>query len=269
MPGGRHDSSKTRVAPVFNQLCARQDQWIRTLLSLMQFNPERSSSIPALDYSFRIGGWGDAERTLDPPLALLSWLIRNLDRKKAAEDPHLQRQLLGKRDWKTTCEALRALRSSSATRAPWYVLEGPTHPDVYLETPDALVVIEGKRTERYPTTETKWMAGRHQMWRHIDAAWEIRGSRRVFGCFIVEGGDSASDVDVPDPWRDAFSSTIADDALASSFPHRSDFERKEIASCFVGGTTWQRVCATFGISYSALPSTIDDIKTIDVARSLE
>lgn len=265
MPGGCHDSSKTRVAPVFDQLRARSDQWIGTLLSLMQLDPRRSSQIPSLDYSFLIGRWGDAERTLDPPVALLSWLIRNIDAKKAAEDPHLQRQLLGKRDPKTTYEALRALRSSYTTRPPWYVLEGPTHPDVYLETPDALVVIEGKRTERESTTATKWMAGRHQMWRHIDAAWEIRCSRRVFGCFIVEGGESTSDVDVSGTWRDAFSNTVADDALANNFPHRSHFEMMQIASCFLGGTTWQRVCATFGISYSALPRTIHDITTSDVA----
>jgi len=135
MPGGRYDSSKTRVAPIFDQLRARPDQWVGTLLSLMQLDPERSPPIPALDYSILIGRWGDAERTLDPPVALLSWLIRNIDPEKAAADPHPQRQLLGQRDWKTTYEALRALRSTSTTRAPWYVLEGPTHPDVYLETP--------------------------------------------------------------------------------------------------------------------------------------
>ena len=102
------------------------------------------------------------------------------------------------------------------------------------------------------------MAGRHQIWRHIDAAWEIRGRRRVFGCFIVEGGKSARDVDVPVTWRDAFSSTIAGDVLASNFPHRSESEMMQIASCFLGGTTWQTVCATFGLSYSDLPDVVPE-----------
>jgi hypothetical protein len=58
-----------------------------------------------------------------------------------------------------------------------------------IETPDALIVIEGKRTESGATIDTTWLTGRHQIWRHIDAAWEIRGRRQVFGFFIVEGED--------------------------------------------------------------------------------
>jgi hypothetical protein len=96
-----------------------------------------------------------------------------------------ERKLLAGGDADTVVDALRGLRSPSGLRA-WYLLEGPTVPDALLETPDALIVVEGKRTEAGPSTATKWLPGRHQMWRHIDAAWELKGRRRVYGFFIVE-----------------------------------------------------------------------------------
>lgn len=46
------------------------------------------------------------------------------------------------------------LLRSAGTGRGWHVLEGPTYPDVFVETRDALVVVEGKRTEAGPTTST-------------------------------------------------------------------------------------------------------------------
>ena len=136
----------------------------------------------------------------------------------------------------------------------WHILEGPSYPDVLLETPDALIVVEGKRTESAPTTHTTFMEGRHQIWRHIDAAWEVRGRRAVFGLFIVEGQGEAPEV--PAVWTAAVASAKSDAVLASSFPHRSAVERSAIAQCLLGATTWQRVCAEFEIAFSTLPTTV-------------
>ena len=137
------------------------------------------------------GHWGEHELGLQPPVALLAWLVRNLAPPRDASDlgddavVRKRRQLID-RDTATNSKALELLRSTPAERA-WYVLEGRTYPDAFIETPDALVVVEGKRTEAGPTRDTTWMAGRHQIWRHMDAAWEIRGRRLVYGLLIVEG----------------------------------------------------------------------------------
>jgi hypothetical protein len=160
--------------------------------------------------------------------------------------------LLGRGDPETVELALGALRSSNTPKG-WHLLEGPTYPDALLETRDALVVIEGKRTESGPTVDTTWLTGRHQIWRHIDAAWEIRGRRQVFGFFLVEGTTRG---DVPEVWQRAFADALAPSSLASSFPHRSAAESAAIASCFVGGTTWQRVCSAFGIEFADLPDRV-------------
>lgn len=87
------------------------------------------------------------------------------------------------------------------------------------------------------------MAGRHQMLRHIDCAWEIRARKKVFGFFIVEGsGDS---IEIPREWLTHAEETVSETAIAASLPHRGPDERNAIATTFLGVTTWQRVCDEF------------------------
>ena len=252
MPGGKYDSSKTRVVPVFEQLAERSDDWVRTLISLPRTTPERPQDWVNLNLAYQVGKWGDDEARLAPAPSLLAWLLRNPSQWAATPDtPERQRLLDG--DAGTLEEGLRLAAKPSASKA-WYILEGHTAPDVYIETPDALVVIEGKRTEAGPTCSTKWMAGRHQIWRHIEAAWEMRGRRRVYGFFIVDGNG----LDTPAHWRAACTETASESALAGSFPHRGRSDIDAIRQCFLGVTTWQSVCAAFGLSHDSLPDCLPD-----------
>jgi hypothetical protein len=252
MPGGKYDSSKTRVRPVFDQLWQQGRDWLPRLLALpMAGHPEarvRSGGLQLLE-----GQWEPNERRLDPPVSLLSWLIRHLG--EIAGDRQLppgRRKSLAEGDPETVVQALEALRSSKAERE-WWIFEGRTCPDVHLVAENATVVIEGKRTEPGATTYTEWLKGRHQMWRHIDAAWEIRGRRAVYGFFIVEGSAEAEPDTLPLVWRDACDACRTRDALVLSFPHRSAAEIEAISRCFLGATTWQAVCRHFGIDWNALP----------------
>jgi hypothetical protein len=249
MPGGKYDSSKTRVRPVFDALWLRGRDWLPELLSLPSGGCSDARVAPG-DLSLVEGHWDPNENCLDPPVALLSWLIRNLGTVGEAPLDHETRQRLAQGDPSTVQDALRLLRSQQASRA-WYVFEGPTCPDVCLIAQDALVVIEGKRTESTTTTDTTWLNGRHQIWRHLDAAWEIRGRRAVYGFFIVESEvDSCS---VPEHWQSTSAACLAPDVLRSSFPHRSEFEVQAISRCYLGVTTWRHVCERFSIDWRALP----------------
>ena len=254
--GGLYDSSKTRVAPVFDQLRIHRGDWVRELISLATCGSSNAVSQSQGDLTFIDGYWGEEERGLNPPPSLLSWLIRNLQPPIGATSINAKRQALLARDPSVTEEALRLLDGEKNSRA-WYIFEGLTFPDALLVTPDALVVVEGKRTEPGPTTATTWLQGRHQIWRHIEAAWEIREARRVYGLFIVEGNGSA---DVPELWKAAMRDATSPAVLASSFPHRTTEERQALANCMLGVTTWQCVCATFGIDYSKLPDKVSDIQ---------
>ena len=59
-------------------------------------------------------------------------------------------------------------------------------------------------------------------------------------------------------WLDYAKATINSDSIASSLPHRKPEERKSIASCFVGVTTWQLLCREFGIDWKQLPDFVHE-----------
>ena len=250
------DSSLTRVAPVFDRLLQRDRSgrsWIRQLLALPLHGTSRVGDDLELG-ELRRHGWGKDEESLAPPVTLLRWLVCNIadprDEGAWGNGPTGDnRRALRAKDERMISEALRELETKPPPQA-WYVLEGPSRPDVYLETEQALVVIEGKRTEHGPTTHTTWMPVRHQMLRHIDAAWEKRDGRPVYGFFIVEGDGVG---DLPEAWEDHAHATVSQDALDRSLPHRTNTERAAIAAAFLGVTTWQTVCKAFDIDWKTLP----------------
>ncbi len=259
---GKRDSSKTRVVPVFDDLLKSDptgNRWIPKLVSL----PTGGYPISlhsGLDFSIGEACWGVQEKKLAPPSSLLSWLITHprwpsdnrlsSDPIKAQKRRELIEGSICRRD-----EALSLLENNPGGE-DWHVFEGETQPDVFICTPDILIVIEGKRTEAGTTKKTKWMPGRHQMLRHLDCAWEARGNRSVVGFLIVEGiGTSPV---VPDFWLNEARITIADEAIKTSLPHRTVADQKQIARSFLGVTTWQRVCAEFAIEWLRLPDQVED-----------
>jgi hypothetical protein len=248
---GEDDSTKTRVTPVFDEL--RRDPaghtWLGRLLALPEREGASTSRIaaPPIRGSIR---YGTDEIEILPAIGLLRWLITNPAQLrpprpvgKDEETRAKREELLSIEPSRVQAEAL-ALLANGAPRSDWYVLEGPTRPDVYLETFDAIIVIEGKRTEAGATTHTTWLAIRDQMLRHLDGAWELRGDRCVYGFLIVE---NATGLDVPPHWNGVCDKTVSNKMLADSLPHRSAAERRAIADAFLGATTWQRVCKTFGL----------------------
>jgi hypothetical protein len=257
---GKFDSSKTRVVPLFKNLLKKDEtgcSWLPKLISLPE-GEHRISQPLNFNFLIREHRWGKDEKKLDPPVALLSWLIRHPGKPLSGDlssDPttrEKRRQWIeGSRD--LIIEGLGLLRNNPDGE-DWHIFEGQTQPDVYIETDDLIVVIEGKRTEKEPTTATKWMEVRSQMLRHLDCAWEIRGNKQLFGFFIVERNGLS--VDIPPQWKKSTADTISPKMIASSLPHRGPEEQKEIASCFIGVTTWQRVCQELGLDFSEIRNSV-------------
>ena len=249
---GAKDSSRTRVAPFFTRLLMRDPSGVSWLPKLLKL-PEPSTGsvdVRGATVPLRTCAWWPAERQLPAPAKLLEWLVDNLPDDVALEGDERQRLRAGDGGTrKTALERLRARASDDITRA-WYVFEGPTSVDAYLETEDLVVLVEGKRTESGPTTHTTYMPVRHQMLRNIDAAWDGRGDRDVAAFFIVEGAAGGA---VSPEWQQHAETTISRGALEESLPHRSADERSAIAASFLGVTTWQIVCREFGIDPAALP----------------
>jgi len=96
------------------------------------------------------------------------------------------------------------------------------------------------------------------MLRHLNAALEARGQKRVYGLFILEGEGGPDAVEVPARWVDAVRNTISATAICDSPPHRNPAEQLAIARCFLGVTNWQAVYKTFDfdIDWTKLPDSV-------------
>jgi hypothetical protein len=253
---GKYDSSRTRVVPVFNYLAnakGKETTWPMPLLRLGSHSAQKLDFDPGHLTSGQQRWWGKNERRLDPPRGLLNWLAENAsepssDKMWGADATRKKRKQLIARDPTTVAEAIRLLKIRTRPGV-WYVLEGKSAPDVFIETTNALIVVEGKRTERKATSSTTWMPKRSQMLRHMDAAWEIRGAKRVLGLMIVEGDGDADAISVSPHWANQAKVQVLEQTLRDSLPHRSFEERRQIAAGFLGVTTWQRVCAAFSIDW--------------------
>ncbi len=263
---GIHDSSRTRVAPVFGRLQCLDPSGRLWLQGLLELANTRTLPRPEAGASrLRVAKWWPREAKLAAPPALLRWLLENAQEPRDAAawgrrpEVMANRRRVVDRDADTLAGALQSLQDRRPSPRAWYVLEGPSQPDVYLDSDDVVIVVEGKRTETGPTTSTAWMSVRHQMLRHLDAAWEHRQGRRIYGLFIVEAERGTSSVEPPSAWHDAVGLTISNDVLEASLPHRSPDERMQIASALLGVTTWQAVCAEFQIPREVLiPEVFDD-----------
>jgi hypothetical protein len=248
---GRLNSSATRVAPIFDRLFAADRSgttWLPGLVNLGGHASEVFAIQPRLSLvTGHRPTWGSVELALPAPLSLLEHLVKSITIEQVARsrdkgDVRRKREALARKDSATVAEALHALRKGSRGRK-WYVLEGPSRPDATLEMEDAVLVVEGKRTERSCTSTTAWMGVRSQLVRHMDAAMEYFPGKRVLGMLVVEG-DGGSEAQMPSAHWVAESKAQCDPAtLASSLPHRSRGERSALAAGMLGVATWQAVCA--------------------------
>lgn len=130
MAGGKYDSSKTRVRPVFDALWSTGRDWLPQLLALPTGGCV-NAEIKAGDLTLIEKYWEPHEKCLKPPVSLLSWLVRNVNSLARKELGSALRQKLAVGDPETVEFALRLLRTENATQ-DWYIFEGPTCPDAYL-----------------------------------------------------------------------------------------------------------------------------------------
>jgi hypothetical protein len=271
---GIYDSSRTRVAPVFGRLQCLDPSgrlWLQGLLDLA--NTRKLSRPEAGTSRLRVAKWWPREAKLAAPPGLLRWLLENAQEPRDASawgrrpEVMANRRRVVDRDADTLAGALQSLQERRPSARAWYVLEGPSQPDVFLDTADSIVVIEGKRSEPDLATATAWMPVRHQMLRHLDAAWEHRQGRRIYGLFIVETEEGAVSVEPSSAWDEAVEATVSEEVLKGSLPHRSPEERSQIASALLGVTTWQAVCDEFQIPREVLiPEVFDERPTAGTTR---
>lgn len=254
---GDQNSSKTRVVPIFERLFLLDSLGVSWLPGLLRLGSRSSDVLPKFTAPRLIENhdrtWGDAELSLPAPLGLLEYLVQNITELQVAHSGDTgitleKRQALARHHSPTIEEALNKLRAGRRGRK-WYVLEGPSSPDATLEMPEAVLIIEGKRTERSCTSATKWMSQRSQLLRHMDAAFEYFQEKIVLGLLLVEGDGGADAVTPSQFWCNQSIAQYSSEMLAASLPHRSQNERDRLSRGILGVSTWQAVCMQNGIPW--------------------
>lgn len=230
---GVKNSSLTRVQPVFDFI--NQDVGMLNLLfSLFQDKIKLNSKIIDCKYGF-------TEASIKPPKELLIWCINNISKLNAKEfsklagktsDIDSKRYALYLGDNKIKKEALAELKKERLPQRDWYIFEGYTHPDIYIETEDSIYIGEAKRTEDKLTNSTKWIEERDQLIRHVDSVIDF--NKKVYSFFIFDNPA-------------LYSLTIyeEDEIYQKSLPHRDSKTIKKIKNSYIGYTTWAKINELF------------------------
>jgi hypothetical protein len=259
---GKYNSSATRVAPFFQTLIERDRSGSTWLPSILKLFPNRRSFTPQL--LLEPGGiiayqFGKRELCLNPPLRFLKWLVEhphelNWPRYKI-KDKHtldMRERLMLRGSYEATPEVRSEVIESakaeiegaiaatmigrSAWLHAWWVLEGRTHVDCYIETANLRLFIEGKRTEKL-SPNTSWYRKRNQLLRNLEAA-SVQSSGQPFAQLLI----------TEDPFVEFASETVD-----GSLPHLSTEERRELLSHYAGAVTWRNLCSAVGLKHEMLP----------------
>lgn len=229
---GKYNSTKTRVVP-FMEYMNKDIEKLNKVFSSLVSSPKLTGPILEGKYLF-----GDKEAAINPPISLLKWLVSNpekLDeqkRKEIMEDTTRESCLLRTKifngDKNTIKEALKHIDEKGFVGYKWFIFEGKTHPDIYIETENEIFIGEAKRTEKKLTTSTKWFPARDQLIRHIDSV--IENKKNIYAFFILE----TPDIYPLHNYKDI-------EYYKQSLPHRSEQEIRKIKESYCGFLTWKQI----------------------------
>jgi hypothetical protein len=254
---GIKNSSRTRVAPSF--IALRGSILPTGYLDSLRCQDARTTALStcrirsACSSSWLGAVTAVAGTPTRAPAGLLRYLIYSsplceLPPDLGTRDPQKRekRRRLFAGDPAALADARRALCERGFVEHERCVFERRTSVDVYLETPELIVLVEGKERRE----------GLQQRQSGCPCAIRCCETSMTFGTTRGPSGSSRSSswkahrrtsLSPRLGWQCAVVETIAVDAPEGSLPHRSAVERGEIANAFAGATTWQKVCRTFEI----------------------
>ena len=190
-------------------------------------------------------GENNNEKQLKPSYSHLSKLIDYVSNKGHSDKPenNINRKELYSGDTNALKRAHDELEenyaSLSASSKEWYIFEGFTNPDIFIEGDDYIIVCEGKWTEPNITTHTTHLPCRSQMVRHIQGALNY-SDKKVCAFYIVDS-----------EFGKEYLKNLTKDALEKQLSQETikleNEEVKKILDAFYGYTTWQDI-------HEAIPS---------------
>lgn len=246
---GNNDSTKTRVEPLMKYLKWDTNK-INQFLALFEQKTSITDRIKKICYGKKPDGC-PGEKQIPAPFSLLEWYINNpekLDQNENKQDkkghPSLEtienRKAFFKGNLDKIKEAhdgLLQLKNKKkydySRRSPWYIFEGHTSPDIYIETETEIFIGEAKRTEPKLTGSVKWYKQRDQLVRHVDSVFD--SGKKVYSFFILDNKEYAN---LEKHGKDF-------EYYKNSLPHRTEAEIKEIMKTYIGCITWNELVGKF------------------------
>ena len=249
---GKYNSSEHRVVPFMDYIKDNLGE-LNILLSLLE-QPGcdfRITSTPKKENIF----YGKNEKCLKPfkkhLLEMISHVsnhysyyksIKNKDRAQLfSADPNIRKV--------KQAEAIKCLNDQyenlSANSRNWFVFEGFTQPDIFIEGDDYILLGEGKWTEKHITESTFHLnenngGYRNQMVRHIEGALNYCESNNLNKCIIA-----FYIVDDDCTYKESLSKDSFIKQLSKETISKDDELKQKIIDSFAGFTTWQKVEAAF------------------------
>ncbi len=155
-----------------------------------------------------------------PPAVLLQWLLEHPEALHS--DRYSPEQVRGR---------LERVRAGTPRRGE-DVFEGPSEPDVVIDTPAAVLVIEGKFTADIEAG-TAWWPDRDQIARGLDAALELAGSGRAPHFLLLTDDYVHQHTETPRPLYELLMPRYRGDPafLAERLPHRSPGDLARLRGC--------------------------------------
>lgn len=237
---GKYDSSKYRVVPLVEAIKFNQKNFELLLKAIHTQKDIPNLVCPAIDSAYYCG---DNEKQLNPTKEHLKGLVKYIADKDFGEisvSNKKRADLYGLNGVdariKARDEALQLIdEMSNDTIIPkaWYIFEGATNPDIYIEGEDYVIICEGKWTESHITTKTTHLKSekesRNQMIRHIQGA--LNSTKKKVYAFYVVDADCG------------YTHDLDETALASHIKEETikPLETEKIISAFYGYTTWQEL----------------------------
>lgn len=266
MPGGRYDSSLTRVRPFFSSVISKSPGGHPWLAKLLAATPNGGSVLRdlvdhpgPLDQTLttvqQSGLLGAFEYPVAAQRQLLSWYVEHPEvlvwppgASFSAETTRMRRALLEDTE-PGRAEAQAQARHLVETRAPasrgWWRFEGVSMIDCMLMTDKPVITIEGKRTESL-SSATDWYPKRSQLVRNLEAANQVAHGRAWASLVISER-----------PITEASEEALWE-SLPMSAPHLEAGKREELYAHYLGNMTWEQTCAAVDLPFDTLPDATAD-----------
>lgn len=235
---GKYNSSTYRIRPLMELIESDYDAFL-SLLSLVGISPLSKPN------TYKYQGVACDEMKLKPTKqhlkSLLKWIFEKQHKGLKVNGQNRMDLFYGSAESRKMAfsRAMEELELNydtiTSNKIPWYMFEGFTSPDIFIEGDDYVIVCEGKWTEPSITTTTKYLASegeyRNQMIRHIQGALNYT-TKRVYAFYIVDkecGYKNELD-------KESFIQQIELETIKMD-----EKEKKEVLKSFYGFTTWQDI----------------------------